>query len=100
MHYLVGDLPSPQLPWQPTDPVPPTVPPGATPAPTGIVGSPDCRCRMPTSELGKSRASRHEQSRLYPAFIAHLDADEQCWAQCNERDHHEVDTALASFRGA
>ena len=34
------------------------------------------------------------------AFIAHLDADEQCWAQCNERDHHEVDTALASFRGA
>jgi len=34
------------------------------------------------------------------AFIAHLDADEQRWAQCNERDHREVDMALASFRGA
>jgi uncharacterized protein len=33
-------------------------------------------------------------------FIARLDADEQRWAQCNERDHREVDTALASFRGA
>jgi predicted nucleotidyltransferase component of viral defense system len=32
------------------------------------------------------------------AFIARLDADEQRWAQCNERDHHEVDTALGSFR--
>jgi hypothetical protein len=29
MYYFVGDLPSPQLPWQPTDPAPPTVPPGA-----------------------------------------------------------------------
>lgn len=32
------------------------------------------------------------------AFVAHLDADEQRWAQCNERDLHEVETALASFR--
>jgi uncharacterized protein len=34
------------------------------------------------------------------AFIDDLDADEQRWARCNERDHYEVDTALASFRGA
>ena len=34
------------------------------------------------------------------AFIGHLEADEQRWAQCNERDQREVDTALASFRGA
>ena len=32
------------------------------------------------------------------AFLAHLDADEQRWAQCNERDLHDVETALASFR--
>jgi predicted nucleotidyltransferase component of viral defense system len=32
------------------------------------------------------------------AFLADLDADEQRWAQCNERDLHEVETALASFR--
>jgi predicted nucleotidyltransferase component of viral defense system len=32
------------------------------------------------------------------AFLAHLDAAEQRWAQCNERDLHEVETALASFR--
>jgi len=32
------------------------------------------------------------------AFLTHLDADEQRWAQCNERDLHEVETALASFR--
>ncbi|GJO06759.1 hypothetical protein NJB18091_48410 [Mycobacterium marinum] len=30
-------------------------------------------------------------------FLAHLDADEQRWAQCNERDIHAVETALASF---
>jgi uncharacterized protein len=34
------------------------------------------------------------------AFIAHLEADEQRWAQCNERDRWEVNTALASFRNA
>jgi len=33
-------------------------------------------------------------------FVADLDADEQRWAQCNERDHYEVDTALASFASA
>lgn len=27
MYYLVGDLPSPQLPWQPPDPAPPSGPP-------------------------------------------------------------------------
>jgi predicted nucleotidyltransferase component of viral defense system len=32
------------------------------------------------------------------AFLTHLDADERRWAQCNERDLHEVETALASFR--
>jgi len=32
------------------------------------------------------------------AFLADLDADKQRWAQCNERDLHEVETALASFR--
>lgn len=32
------------------------------------------------------------------AFLAHLDADERRWAQCNERDLHEVETALASLR--
>lgn len=32
------------------------------------------------------------------AFVAYLDADEQRWAQCNERDLHEVETALTSFR--
>ena len=31
------------------------------------------------------------------AFLNHLDADEQRWAQCNERDLREVETALASF---
>ena len=31
-------------------------------------------------------------------FLTHLDANEQRWAQCNERDLHEVETALASFR--
>jgi len=30
-------------------------------------------------------------------FLALLDGDEQRWAQCNERDLHEVETALASF---
>jgi hypothetical protein len=35
MFYSVGDLPSPQLPWQPPDPVPPPVPPGSPPAPPG-----------------------------------------------------------------
>lgn len=32
------------------------------------------------------------------AFLARLDAEQQRWAQCNERDLHEVETALASFR--
>lgn len=32
------------------------------------------------------------------AFLAHLDTNEQRWAQCNERDLREVETALASFR--
>ena len=32
------------------------------------------------------------------AFLAYLDAAEQRWAQCNERDLHEVETALTSFR--
>jgi uncharacterized protein len=31
-------------------------------------------------------------------FLAHFDADEQRWAQCNERDLHEAEAALASFR--
>lgn len=31
------------------------------------------------------------------AFIAQLDTDEQRWAQCNEKDLYEVNTALASF---
>lgn len=35
MYYFVGDLPSPRLPWQPPDPVPPSVQPGAPPAPPG-----------------------------------------------------------------
>lgn len=29
MYYLVGDLPGPGLPWQPPDPTPPPLPPGA-----------------------------------------------------------------------
>ncbi|WP_239655222.1 nucleotidyl transferase AbiEii/AbiGii toxin family protein [Mycobacterium riyadhense] len=32
------------------------------------------------------------------SFLAHLDADEQRWTLCSERDLHEVETALASFR--
>jgi predicted nucleotidyltransferase component of viral defense system len=32
------------------------------------------------------------------AFIADLDVDERRWAECNERDLHEVETILASFR--
>ncbi|MCV7124925.1 hypothetical protein [Mycobacterium lacus] len=40
MYYLVGDLPSPQLPWQPADPVPPTISPGS---PTASPGSWDHR---------------------------------------------------------
>jgi hypothetical protein len=35
MYYLVGDLPSPRLPWQPPDPVQPLPQPGAAPAPPG-----------------------------------------------------------------
>lgn len=35
MYYLVGDLPSPGLPWQPADPVPPPPQPGAGPAAPG-----------------------------------------------------------------
>ena len=34
------------------------------------------------------------------AFIAQLDGDEQRWAECNEKDLYEVNTALASFQHA
>jgi hypothetical protein len=34
------------------------------------------------------------------AFIAQLDVDERRWAECNERDLYEVNTALASFHRA
>jgi len=33
-------------------------------------------------------------------FISRLDADERHWAQCNERDLYQVQTALASLRAA
>lgn len=32
------------------------------------------------------------------SFLADLDADEQRWAECNERDLREVETTLASVR--
>jgi predicted nucleotidyltransferase component of viral defense system len=31
------------------------------------------------------------------AFVAELDVDERRWVACNERDHQEVDRALASY---